>query len=77
MPLRPPAAHARPPVDPDTSDPADDRDPFNPHIVARSGVRGVCRIHWCERPCNGCLAAEIDSIRVAHRWTATRKAGAQ
>lgn len=74
MPRQPPTSHPRLPSD-GASDPQD-IEPFNPHIIARSGVRGVCSTHNAYRPCNGCLAAEIDSIRVAQRFLAPRKAGA-
>lgn len=72
MPRKPSPSHTRLPSD-GASDPASDVEPLNPHIIARSGVRGVCRVHWCERPCNGCLAAEVDSIRIADRFTDARR----
>jgi len=79
MPRSPSVPHTRLPTgasgSPQDPNPVD-LDPFNPHIIGRSGVRGVCSTHNAYRPCNGCLAAEIDSIRVAQRFQAPRKVGA-
>lgn len=81
MPRSPSVPHTRLPIGASGS-PQDpnhvDLEPFNPHIIARSGVHGVCLVHHAYRPCNGCLAAEIDSLRVAQDFTAprARKVGA-
>lgn len=54
----PPAARAATPSAPDL-------DPFNPHIVARAGIHGVCPVHRAERPCRHCIATAAPRARKA------------
>lgn len=76
MPRSPSVPHTRLPIAGGASDGPPDIEPFNPHIIARSGVRGVCSTHNAYRPCNGCLAAEIESLQIANTFRPARKVGA-